>query len=121
MLWRGCARGLPRAKCSLGDDLDEDAVGERCSTEDVNDAVAGEAAEHGGGFGVGVGVGWGGGFGGVRGGFERRGCGLTGSVGALHAAIHGLVGEAVGVFVLVAEGVGDLEGIEAGDAAFGLL
>ena len=40
---------------------------------------------------------------------------------AFHASVHGLVGEAVGVFVFVAEGVGDLEGFESGDAVFGLL
>jgi hypothetical protein len=38
-----------------------------------------------------------------------------------HAAIHGLVGEAVGVLVFVAEGVGDLEGFEFGDAVSGLM
>ena len=37
------------------------------------------------------------------------------------AAIHGVVGEAVGVFVLVAEGVGDFEAVELGDAAAGFL
>ena len=35
------------------------------------------------------------------------------------AAVHGFVGEAVGVLVFVAEGVGDLEGFELGDAAAG--
>ena len=85
-------------------------------------AVFGEAAEHG--VGLGVGVGWGLGFGGVGGGFERRRCGLAGGVTTLvaaHAAVHGLVGEAVGVLVFVAEGVGDLEGFEFGDAVSGLL
>ncbi len=32
----------------LGDDFDEGAVGEGVGTEDVDDAVAGEASEHGG-------------------------------------------------------------------------
>ncbi len=41
--------------------------------------------------------------------------------GAFHAAVHGFVGEAVGVFVFVTEGVGDLEAVEAGDAGFGFL
>ena len=40
---------------------------------------------------------------------------------AVHAAVHSLVGEAVGVLVFVAEGVGDFEGFEFGDAVFGLL
>ena len=35
------------------------------------------------------------------------------------AAIHGIVGEAVGVLVFVAEGVGDFEAVELGDAAAG--
>ena len=34
----------------LADDFDEDAVGEGGAAEDVDDAVAGEAAEHGVGF-----------------------------------------------------------------------
>ena len=38
-------------------------------------------------------------------------------LGAFHASVHGFVGEAVGVFVFVAEGVGDLEGFEFGDSA----
>jgi hypothetical protein len=70
----------------------------------VDGAVAGEAAEHGAGFGVG----WGFGFGGVRCGFE--GGGLAGAGGAFHASVHGFVGQSVGVFVFVAEGVGDFEG-----------
>ena len=37
---------------------------------------------------------------------------------AVHAAIHGLVGETVGGLVFVAKGVGDLEALEAGDAIF---
>ena len=37
------------------------------------------------------------------------------------AAVHGCVGEGVGGFVLVAERVGDLEGIELGDAVAGQL
>ena len=41
--------------------------------------------------------------------------------GAFHAAVHGFVGEAVGVLVFVAEGVGDLEAVEAADAGFGFL
>ncbi len=36
--------------------------------------------------------------------------------GALHAAVHGFVGQAVGVFVLVAQSVADLEAFEFGDA-----
>ena len=82
-------------------------------------AVFGEAAEHGVGFGVGVG--WGFGFFGVGGGFEGCRSGLAGSWGAFHASVHGFVGEAVGVFVFVAEGVGDLEGFEFGDAVAGFL
>ena len=61
------------------------------------------------------------GFGGVGGGFERWRGRLAGGVGSLHAAVHGFVGEAVGVLVFVAEGVGDLEGFEFGDAVSGLL
>ena len=49
------------------------------------------------------------------------GAGWPGSWRALHAAVHGFVGEAVGVLVFVAEGVGDLEGFEFGDAVSGLL
>ena len=99
----------------------------------MNDAVFGEAAEHG--VGLGVRVGWGFGFGGVGAGFGRRVAsfrrGWAGSMrtwgtrtwgwGAIHSPIHGLVGEAVGVLVFVAEGVGDLEGFESGDAVSGLL
>src|SRR5437899_1783781 len=48
-------------------------------------------------------------------------CGWIRGWGAAHAAVHGLVGQAVGVFVFVAEGVGDLEGLEFGDAVFCLL
>ena len=44
-----------------------------------------------------------------------------GLVRAFHASVHGLVGEGVGGFVFVAEGVGDFEGFESGDAVFGLL
>ena len=33
----------------LGDDFDEGAVGEGVGAEEVDDAVAGEASEHGGG------------------------------------------------------------------------
>lgn len=39
----------------------------------------------------------------------------------LHAAVHGLVGEGIGGFVLVTERVGDLEAFEFGDAAAGFL
>ena len=41
--------------------------------------------------------------------------------GALGAAVHGLVGQAVGVLIFVAEGVDDLEGVELGDFLPGLL
>ena len=41
--------------------------------------------------------------------------------GAFHSSIHGFVGKAVGVFVLVSKGVGDLEGLELGDAVSRLL
>ena len=85
----------------------------------MDDTVFGEAAEHSVGFGVGV---WRGvGFGGIGVGFDGGRGWLAGGVGALHAAVHGFVGEAVGFFVLVAEGVGDLEGFESGDAVPGLL
>ena len=43
------------------------------------------------------------------------------AVAASHAAVHGLVGERVGVLVFVAQGVGDLKGVEPGDAVAGLL
>ncbi len=46
---------------------------------------------------------------------------VVGVRNAFHAAVHGFVGEAVGVLVFVAEGVGDLEAVELGDAVFGLL
>jgi hypothetical protein len=111
---------------SFADDFDEDAVGQGRVAEDVDDTVFGEAAEHGVGFGVGVGRGLG--PGGVGGGLERGRGGLAGGWGtgittlaAAHAPVHGLVGEAVGVLVFVAEGVGYLEGFESGDAVFGLL
>jgi hypothetical protein len=103
----------------LADDFYEDAVGEGGAAEDVDYAVFGEAAEHG--VGLGVGVGWGIGFGGVGGGFERRRGRLARGVRAFYAAIHGFVGQAVGVLVFVAEGVGDLEGLELGDAVSGFL
>jgi hypothetical protein len=103
----------------LADDFYEDAVGEGGVAEDVDYAVFGEAAEHCVGFGVGVG--WGLGFGGVRCGLEWGRGRLGGGRGAVHAAIHGLVGEAVGILIFVAEGVGDLEGFEFGDAVSGLL
>ena len=80
-------------------------------------AVFGKAAEHGVGFGIGVG--WGFGFGGVGRGFRRGGWCGAGGRGAAHSAVHGFVGEAVGVFVFVAQGVGDLEAFEFGDAALG--
>jgi hypothetical protein len=103
----------------FADDFDEDTVREGGAAEDVDDTVFGEAAEHG--VGLRVGVGWSCGFRGVGSGFERRWGGLTGGVGAFHSTIHGFVGEAVGVLVFVAEGVGDLEGFEFGDAVSGLL
>ena len=53
--------------------------------------------------------------------FSGRRSGLAGGVGAFHSAVHGFVGEAVGVLVFVAEGVGDLEGFEFGDAVSCLL
>ncbi len=107
----------------------------------MDDAVAGEAAEHGVGFGGRGGGCWGGwlaggaggrsGDGGLGGGGGSSGSGAGGSGrqilrcgrygGALHAAVHGLIGEGVGCLVFVAEGVGDLEGVEAGDAVAGLL
>ena len=40
---------------------------------------------------------------------------------AFHAAVHGFVGQAVGLLIFMAEGVGDLEAVEAGDAGFGFL
>jgi hypothetical protein len=114
-------KGFRAAVRLFADDFDEDTVGESGVAEDVDDAVFGEAAEHGVGFGVGVG--WGLGFGGVGGGREGRPSGGLGSgVAALatpHSAVHGFVGQAVGVFVFVAEGVGDFEGFEFGYAAFG--
>jgi hypothetical protein len=87
----------------------------------VDYAVFGEAAEHGVGLGVGGGLGWGLRCGGVGRGFEWWRGGLAGGVGTLHSAVHGFVGEAVGVLVFVAEGVGDLEGLEFGDSAFGFV
>ena len=103
----------------LADDLDEDTVGQGCAAKKVDGAIFGEASEHG--FGLGVGVGGRFGFCGVRRGFERWRSGLAGGVGTLHSAVHGFVGEAVGVLVFVAKGVGDLEGFELGDAVSGLL
>ncbi len=41
--------------------------------------------------------------------------------GAVHTAVHGFVGEAVGVLVFVAERMGDLEPFELGDATPGLV
>ena len=126
VIWRNIPkRASPGRASLLADDFDEDAVGEGGVAEDVDYAVFGEAAEHG--VGLGVGVGWGFGFGGVgawlsagdwqaRAGWGTRSCGA-----AFHAAVHGFVGEAVGVLVFVAEGVGDLEGFEFGDAVSGLL
>ena len=49
------------------------------------------------------------------------GAGWPGAWGALHAAVHGLVGEPVGVLVFVAKGVRDLEAFELGDAVLRLL
>jgi hypothetical protein len=121
----------------FADDFDEDAVGEGGIAEDVDYAVFGEATEHGVGLGVGVGRGFG--FGGVGAGFGcrfahvpkcragrmrtwgTRICGWVRGAGALHSAVHGLVGEAVGVLVFVAKSVGDLEGFESRDAVFCLL
>ena len=110
---RGCGVSVG----SFRDDFDEEAVGEGRAAEDVDDAVAGEAAEH-----LGC-LRWGRArrsFTGSRSG-TRSGGGSWGrrSWGAVGAAVHGLVGEAVGVLVFVAEGVGDFELVELGDAAFG--
>ena len=109
-------------------------------------SFGGWKGELGGGTGVGPGddgwldgcggegfwLGWGGGFGGVGGCCEDRpgthvrlcrtwGTRIGGWGGALHAAVHGLIGQGVGGFVFVAEGVGDLEGFEFGDTVFGFL
>ena len=49
--WRQCCvrwtLSSSSAPGSLRDDLDEDAIGQRCAAEDMDDAVAGEAAQHG--------------------------------------------------------------------------
>src|SRR5260370_30944396 len=94
----------------VADDFYEDAVGQGGVAEDVDDSIFGECSEHGVGFGVRIG--WSVGLRGVGGGLEGRRGGSCWSVGALHSAVHGLVGEAVGVLVFVAEGVRDLEGLE---------
>ena len=75
-----------------------------------------------------------GGWGGGGRGFWAEGEGLDGAGGsgcgglvcgcgcaAGGTTVHGGVGEGVGGFVFVAEGVGDLEGFEAGDAVVGFL
>ena len=54
----------------FADDFDEDSVGEGGVAEDVDDAVFGEAAEHGVGLGIRVGRGFG--FDGVGAGYECR-------------------------------------------------
>src|SRR3954468_6826863 len=51
------------------------------------------------------------GLGRLRGLWGSGSCGRT-----LRPAVHGFVGEAVGVLVFVAEGVGDFEGFETGYA-----
>lgn len=43
---------------------------------------------------------------------------MFGGGAAFHATVHGFVGQAVGVLVFVAEGVGDFEAVEPGDAIF---
>lgn len=69
----------------------------------------------GSGFGGGVGLG------GVGGGFGDWTGTRVGGGGTAHAAVHSLIGEGVGGFVLMAEGVGDFEGFEFGDAIFSFL
>src|SRR5215470_5537009 len=56
MRWRDCVRGLLSPEGSLRDDLYKDAIGQGGAAEDVNDAVAGEAAEHALGLWAGIGV-----------------------------------------------------------------
>ena len=46
---------------------------------------------------------------------------ISSGLGAPHAAVHGLVGEAVRVLVFVAQGVDDLEAVELGDFLLCLL
>ena len=104
---------------SLADDLDEDSIGQGGVSEDVDDAVPGEAPEHGIGLGVGV---WRSlGLGRIGSGFEGGRSRLASGWRAFHAAVHGLVGEAVGVLVLMAKGMRNLEGFELGDAILRLL
>ena len=93
---------LVRRSASLGGHLDEDAVWKGGVVEEVDGAVADEAAQ---------------GFAGRWGRF----CGASGSRGGsfAHATVHGLVGEAVGVLVFVAESVGNFELFEVGDALAG--
>jgi hypothetical protein len=120
-------KGFRAAFRLFADDFYEDAIGEGGVAEDVDDAVFGEAAEHG--VGLRVGVGWGLGFRWVGCSLQRgRGGGLCRGVGAglatlaaAHSAVHGLVGQAVGVLVFVAKSMGDLEGFESGDAVSCLL
>ncbi len=85
----------------------------------MDNAIFGKPSEHGVGLGVWIRRGFG--LRRVRGGFERRRGGLAGGVRTLHSAIHGLVGETVGVLVFVAEGMADLEAFELGIAAFCLI
>jgi hypothetical protein len=89
------------------------------------DAIAGKAAQHDPCAGSrslsGIGVGRSRGFRWVRRRLEGWRCGLAGSLGPLHATVHRLVGQPVGVLVLVPKGVGDLEGIQAGDPVLSLL
>ena len=66
-------KGSVRGASLLADDLDEDAVGQGVGAEDVNDPVAGEAAEHC--------VGFGGGWWGSRS-FRARSRSSSGAVGA---------------------------------------
>src|SRR5580704_5065338 len=89
--------------CLLADDLNEYAIRQSSVAEDVDDAVPGEATEHG--IGLGVGVRRSLGLSRVGCGLERRRSRLAGRRRAFHAAVHGLIGEAVGVLVFVAKGV----------------
>jgi len=50
---------------------------------------------------------------------RRRSSDLSGS--SLHPSVHRLIGKAVGVLIFVTKGVRDLEAVELGDAAFGLI
>jgi hypothetical protein len=83
------------------------------ASEEVNGAVAGEAAEHGGG-------GWNCGSLDCAA-LRSRGQDLSGPASSrlAGASIHGFVSEAVGGLVLVAKCVGDFEVGKVGDAAAG--